>query len=156
MLTTTGNVQIDEKYLGGPGDLAFGESIAEADVKDKWRKYAAACQVEGTPSIVQVCHPGRQSMLGSGKRGFWEKNIAPSAIPLNIGSNLIACLARSLIFGTPKEMTLQEVRSLVTSYVGAAKFLHETGFSGIELHGAHGYLLGMYSEAVESILRINE
>jgi 2,4-dienoyl-CoA reductase-like NADH-dependent reductase (Old Yellow Enzyme family) len=143
-LMKAGNVHTDEKYLGGPGDLAFGQATAEAQVKETWKEYAAACHAEGAPAMVQVCHPGRQSVLGAGKKGFWDKNMAPSPIPLNIGSGPVAWMARGLVFGTPKEMTTQDVKDVIGGFVNAAKVVQEAGFNGMQLHGAHGYLIGVY------------
>jgi len=157
---TAGNVQVDITYLGGPFDLAApapsstttttknGEGRGGGDFDEKtlalWRKYADACQKHGTPAIVQICHPGRQSPLGAGKRGFFAKTIAPSAVPLDIGRGLLARSLRALLFGTPREMTVPEIEAVVRQFVDAARLMAESGFAGIELHGAHGYLIGMF------------
>ncbi|KAL6710248.1 hypothetical protein ACN47E_009194 [Coniothyrium glycines] len=138
-----GNVQINEKFLGSPGDLAFVD-LDNPEVKEKWKQYAAACRVEGTPTIVQVCHTGRQSLPGSGTRGFFEKTVAPSPIPLSLGDSLIARLFRSLLLGTPREMSTSEIHEMVRKFAEAAKFLAEVGFDGIQLHAAHGYLLSLF------------
>src|SRR5690606_17668137 len=48
---------------------------------------------------------------------------------------------RSFMFGTPKEMTVEEIEDVVERFVVAAKCVHSAGFKGVEVHGAHGYLL---------------
>jgi 2,4-dienoyl-CoA reductase-like NADH-dependent reductase (Old Yellow Enzyme family) len=134
---------IDERYKGDPGDLAI-ESEASKRPVEKWTAYAAAVQKEGTPALVQLNHPGRQSPLGAGTKGFWDKSLAPSAIGLNMGENLIARMASGLLFGTPKEMTIGDINDVVRRFAEAAKFCAEVGFAGIELHAAHGYLLAQF------------
>lgn len=139
----TGNVMIDERYKGDAGDLAIETDDAKRPV-ELWKAYASAIQKEGTPAFVQLNHPGRQSPLGAGTRGFWDKTMAPSAIGLNIGENLIARMASGLLFGTPKEMSISDIDDVKRRFAEAAKFIAEVGFSGIELHAAHGYLLAQF------------
>ncbi|KAI9779169.1 MAG: hypothetical protein M1839_007704 [Geoglossum umbratile] len=139
----TGNVLVDPRYLSTPEDLAIDPSILTNPHKlMAWKRWAEVTQSHGTPALVQINHPGRQSALGSGKRGFWEKNIAPSAVPLNFGPGYAAWLFRACIFGTPREMTVREVEDVVERFVVAAKVAKEAGFRGVEIHAAHGYLLG--------------
>ncbi|KAL2005374.1 hypothetical protein VTN00DRAFT_2585 [Thermoascus crustaceus] len=144
----TGNVHVDINHLGSPRDPAApgtshgGEFDPEALAI--WRRYADACQKHGTPGIVQVCHPGRQSPLGAGRRGFFAKSLAPSAVPIKIGDGLLAYFLGALLFGTPREMTVAEIENVVRQFVDTARLMKESGFMGIELHGAHGYLIDQF------------
>ena len=137
-----GNVQVSETYLGSPKDVAvFSQATARppSAIQDLWKNWAATCQRSGTPTIVQLCHPGRQSPLGAGNRGFFAKAVAPSAVRLNFGNNLLAKAAVSLMFGTPREMTVEEVSGqggIIDQFVTAARQCFEAGFKGVELHGA--------------------
>lgn len=81
-------------------------------------------------------HPGRQSPIGVGARGRWAKTVAPSRVPLDLGPGIIACTARQLIFGTPRELQIDEIEEIVERFVAAAKLSHEAGFKGVELHAA--------------------
>jgi len=101
-------------------------------------------QCDGTPGIVQLNHPGRQSPLGSGTKGFFEKNIAPSAVGMNVGDAFIARAAAAILFGTPRAMTEAEISHVVERFAATAKFLCDVGFKGIEIHAAHGYLLAQF------------
>jgi 2,4-dienoyl-CoA reductase-like NADH-dependent reductase (Old Yellow Enzyme family) len=67
--------------------------------------------------------------------------MSPSAVPLNIGNTLFARLLRWLVFGTSREMTLDDIQRVTQMFVDAAVLMAESGFSGVELHGAHGYIL---------------
>ncbi|KXH26183.1 NADH:flavin oxidoreductase/NADH oxidase [Colletotrichum simmondsii] len=143
-LVLTGNVEVDQKYLGSPKDIAYNDSIPYERQLDAWKAWAKVCNKNGTPTIVQVNHPGRQSPLGAGKRGFFEKAIAPSAIPLNFGQGLIARLISSLVFGTPRQMTVADIKDVVRRFARTAKLASDAGFAGMEIHGAHGYLLAQF------------
>lgn len=93
---------------------------------------------------MQLCHPGRQSPLGAGERGLLTSTIAPSPIPLDIGDGILATLVRMLVFATPREMTVADIETVTRQFVDAAHLMADAGFSGIELHGAHGYLIGKF------------
>ncbi|KAJ5572625.1 hypothetical protein N7450_009609 [Penicillium hetheringtonii] len=138
----TGNVQIDPRHLGGRGDFATGDfSEAKPDELDAWKRYANSCQQHGTPAIAQICHPGRQSPRGAGDRGLFESPIAPSAIPLDIGKGWAASIIRNIAFGEPQAMTHADINRVIAQFVNCARLLAHCGFSGIEIHAAHGYLL---------------
>ncbi|KAF9872018.1 NADH: flavin oxidoreductase/NADH oxidase [Colletotrichum karsti] len=143
-LVMTGNVEVDDRYLGQPGDVAYNEDIPYERMLSAWQTWAAACNQNGTPTIVQVNHPGRQSPLGAGKRGFREKALAPSPVPLNLGDGLLSRLISSLLFGTPREMTVAEIQDVVRRFAQTAKLASDAGFAGIEIHAAHGYLLAQF------------
>lgn len=141
---------MDINHLGSPRDPAAPGTTSNGGDFDPetlaiWRRYADACQKHGTPGIVQVCHPGRQSPLGAGRRGLFAKSLAPSAVPIKIGDGLLAYLLGALLFGTPREMTVAEIENVVRQFVDTARLMKESGFMGIELHGAHGYLIGRFA-----------
>ncbi|CEO60432.1 Putative Catalytic activity: NADH acceptor <=_ NAD() reduced acceptor [Penicillium brasilianum] len=141
----TGNIQVDVRHLGGHGDLATCEDQEyEQDSLNAWRRYANNCQQNGTPAIAQICHPGRQSPRGAGERGFFEKTIAPSEIALDIGNGLSATIVRNLVFGVPQAMTHFDIDRIIAQFVTCARILAQCGFSGIEIHAAHGYLLSQF------------
>ena len=63
---------------------------------------------------------------------------------LNFGSSLLAGVASSLLFGTPKAMTEDDISLVIDQFVAGAKLSFQAGFKGVELHGAHGYLLAQF------------
>ncbi|KAL1971003.1 hypothetical protein VTN77DRAFT_2837 [Rasamsonia byssochlamydoides] len=141
----TGNVQVDPDYLGGPNDPVAGEYNGnDTKTLDAWRKYADACQKHGTPAIVQICHPGRQSPRGAGRRGLCAPTLAPSAIPLNFGDSYLERFFTWLAFGSPREMTVADIERVVRRFVDTARLMADSGFAGVELHAAHGYLLTQF------------
>ncbi|GME28585.1 hypothetical protein GTA08_BOTSDO12859 [Neofusicoccum parvum] len=145
-MVLTGNVQVDGNYLGANGDIALDTSI-EPELLSSWKRWAQASHISKAPVVMQINHPGRQSPIGAGKRSLCAKNIAPSPIPLNLGSGMIAKSAVSLMFGTPKEMEQQDIDTVVQQFAIAARLAAESGFSGVEIHAAHGYLLSTFLTA---------
>lgn len=143
-MVLTGNVQVDTKFLGQPGDTSIIDN--EAKQLESWRAWAKA--VKGphgtTPAIVQINHPGRQSPAGAGTKGFFTKNVAPSPVALQLGPGLLARLASALVMGTPREMSAADIEEVVAQFARAAKLSADAGFDGVELHAAHGYLLAQF------------
>lgn len=85
----------------------------------------------GGKIVCQLIHGGRQvPQEASGVQG-----IAPSAIKDPTGNEV------------PKEMTLQDIKDIKQSFVNAAVRAKSAGFDGVEIHGAHGYLLNQFLSA---------
>ncbi|KHN97120.1 Aldolase-type TIM barrel [Metarhizium album ARSEF 1941] len=143
-LVMTGNVQVDEAYLGTPDDNAVNAGIPRDQLLASWREWAASCSRSGTPTIVQLNHPGRQSMPGAGSHGFLGKTMAPSVVPVRLGDGLVARLLSALVFGSPREMDAHDIRHVVARFVEGARLAHDAGFAGIQIHAAHGYLLAQF------------
>lgn len=143
-MVLTGNVQVDARHIGHHGDVAFNDSVSYDEQLAHWKRWAERCNRNGTPTVVQVNHPGRQSMPFTGQRWFWEKTLSSSAVPLTVGEGLMPALVGRLVFGTPKEMTIEEVRHVVQGFARTAKLAADAGFAGIEIHAAHGYLLDQF------------
>ncbi|KAL5364888.1 hypothetical protein BJX96DRAFT_188172 [Aspergillus floccosus] len=143
-----GNVQVDINHLGTPldpalpGDYTGKESNPE--LVSLWTQYAAACQQHGVPSIVQICHPGRQSVRVAGKRGIFAPTIAPSAIPLAMGDGWLDRIVSGIVFPAPREMTQADIDAVTRKFVDTARLMADAGFSGVQLHGAHGYLIDQF------------
>jgi 2,4-dienoyl-CoA reductase-like NADH-dependent reductase (Old Yellow Enzyme family) len=136
---------VSERYLGMPEDMALSPAgMNNASVLTAWKKWAQTAQQNGIPALVQLNHPGRQSALGSGKRGFFDKTLSSSATPLDFGAGIVPTLMRALVFGTPKEMTHDDIDQVIARFEVGAQLAQKAGFKGVELHGAHGYLLGKF------------
>jgi 2,4-dienoyl-CoA reductase-like NADH-dependent reductase (Old Yellow Enzyme family) len=95
---------------------------------ERWAKAATA---DGTHCWVQLNHPGKQA-----PKGLNRETVAPSAIPF--AANLQA------FFPTPRELTAQEIEALVVRFAEAARAVKQAGFTGVQLHGAHGYLISQF------------
>jgi len=85
---------------------------------------------EGAKIAVQLHHTGRQNSQGNTERN--EPPLAPTA---DITS----------AFGTPpRAIEVDEIPGLIDKYVQGARRAVAAGFDAVELHGAHGYLLGQF------------
>ncbi|PWY94779.1 FMN-linked oxidoreductase [Aspergillus sclerotioniger CBS 115572] len=136
-LVISGNVQVDPEHLGGPGDFAVNASLPESRVLAAFTAWASASQRHGTKAVVQLCHPGRQIAFNRG-------TVAPSAVPMDLGDAIVPRLLNALVFGTPREMTVQQIQDTVRRFAEAARVMAAAGFAGVELHAAHGYLLTQF------------
>lgn len=142
-MLVTGNVQVDRRYLSTPFDNTLSPELGN-ELKASWKSWAHSSTQHGTPIVMQLSHPGRQSPLGAGKRSIFAKNLAPSALDLDMGPGYIARWSTKLIFGTPQEMTQADIDAVVSQFISASRLAADTGFSGVQLHGAHGYLLSQF------------
>ncbi len=88
---------------------------------------AETIQFHGAKALMQLCHGGGQSPSSLIKRS----PLAPSAIPGKSGE-------------FPKEMTIDEIKKVVSSFGDAALRTQKAGFDGVEIHGAHGYLINQF------------
>lgn len=83
----------------------------------------------GAKVMIQLCHPGRQSMT------FWnydQQPVAPSAIPENEFLQM------------PRELGREEIHSIIEKFGRSAALAVKGGADGIELHAAHGYLINEF------------
>ena len=141
-----GNIQVDVNHLGSPFDPALHDEYtgegSNSNLVAEWKKYADITQKHGTPALAQICHPGRQSFRVAGKRGMFAQTIAPSAVPINIGDGCLERIIAAVAWTPPREMTRADVERVIRQFVDTARLMADAGFAGIELHGAHGYLIG--------------
>lgn len=83
----------------------------------------------GVKIFCQLHHPGRQNHTGL---AGGKPTLAPSAIPCKYTKSLV------------REMTNAEIKSMVLDFINAAVRAQSSGFDGVEVHGAHGYLVGSF------------
>ncbi|KAF2756845.1 FMN-linked oxidoreductase [Pseudovirgaria hyperparasitica] len=145
----TGNVMVDSSHRGSPSDVALPSSIAtsspsapsdRATALALWTAWANAIQSNGTPAVMQVNHPGRQCPRNLRKGAA----LAPSAIPLQLGTGLFARFISWVVFGSPREMSKDDIQHVVAEFAETARLASDAGFKGVELHAAHGYLLAQF------------
>ncbi|MBQ0728223.1 MAG: NADH:flavin oxidoreductase/NADH oxidase family protein [Thalassolituus oleivorans] len=127
-LIITGNVMIDRRAMTGPG----GVVLENADNLKKFKQWSHAARVNGAQFWMQINHPGRQMMANLGQQTW-----APSAIALDLGS-------MSKHFGMPSEMTEAVIADVIKRFANTAELSEEAGFTGVQIHAAHGYLLSQF------------
>ncbi|WP_339413627.1 alkene reductase [Pseudomonas sp. EA_35y_Pfl2_R5] len=105
-----------------------------------WKKVTLAVHEAGGLIFAQLWHTGRASHpdFHGG-----ELPVAPSAVPFNSQAFTPEGIKPSV---TPRELTLDEIKSTITDYEKAAQAAKEAGFDGVEVHGANGYLPAQFLE----------
>jgi 2,4-dienoyl-CoA reductase-like NADH-dependent reductase (Old Yellow Enzyme family) len=103
---------------------------------DAWKPVVKAIQQEGSVAIMQMFHCGRMSWPEVNPAG---RVIAPSAVTPkqdnpNTGSP----------YTLPEAMTQFDIDHVINGFVETARGAVEAGFDGIEIHGAHGYLINNF------------
>lgn len=63
---------------------------------------------------------------------------------MKIGSGYLASAVRMGVFGTPKAMTMEDIEDVKQKFVWAVRMVAQTGFKGVQLHVAHGFLLSEF------------
>lgn len=82
----------------------------------------------GTKIFGQIWHCGRQGESMHSRLPLWSASPIPSPANREI----------------PHEMTVKEIAEVVSSFATTATYFREAGFDGVEIHGAHGYLLTQF------------
>lgn len=126
-LLITGNVMIDARALGEPGNVILEDDRHLAAFHD----WAVRGQRDGTQVWVQLNHPGKQA-----PRGLNAETVAPSALPFP------GAMGRA--FATPRALTREEIHGLSGRFAASARLAQRAGFGGVQLHAAHGYLLSQF------------
>ena len=119
---------VDTMALGEARNVVV-EDYNNFELLKKWAK-----SVEGTSVHLwpQINHPGRQAFASINR-----KIVAPSAISLSLGS-------ASKMFKIPKALSGQEIWSIIKRFGNTARIMKAAGFTGCQIHGAHGYLVSQF------------
>jgi 2,4-dienoyl-CoA reductase-like NADH-dependent reductase (Old Yellow Enzyme family)/thioredoxin reductase len=95
---------------------------------------AKAIKKNDVKAMLQLGHPGKQMPSMGGK-----KPIAPSDVPDPVFKSQVHVL------------TVEEIHHLVVLYVQAAVRAMKAGFDGVEIHGAHGYLISSFLSPFDNV-----
>ncbi|EEU3237315.1 NADH-dependent flavin oxidoreductase [Escherichia coli O157] len=116
-----------------PSGIGFTHEFAAYDDRfiNSLEKLAAAAKSGGAPAILQIFHAGNKAI--------------PELVPNN---DVISARASSVKSGDfmkrvvqSREMTENEIQETIRAFGDVTKRAIKAGFDGIELHGAHGFLL---------------
>ena len=125
----TGNVQVDRRNLEGPANVVIDKNNYKNQLSNL-KEWSAAGTKNNTQLWMQISHAGRQT-----PGEINSSPMAPSNIRLKIpGKN----------YGTPVPMTEEDILDVIEKFVFTAKIARETGFTGVQFHSAHGYLLSEF------------
>ena len=126
-LLVSGNIMVDREHIGEPKNVV----LDERSNLDAFRKWTAAGTENGNEFWAQLNHPGKQI-----PNFINRQPVAPSAISLSGG------LEKG--FATPRALEHDEIEAIIQRFATAAKLAKEVGFTGVQIHGAHGYLVSQF------------
>jgi len=95
------------------------------------KKLATAAKKGGSPAILQIYHAGNKAVL----------DLIPDGIPVSASP---VALAPSMFYAggvISRELTQEEILEMIKAFGETTHRAIKAGFDGIELHGAHGFLL---------------
>jgi 2,4-dienoyl-CoA reductase-like NADH-dependent reductase (Old Yellow Enzyme family) len=127
-LIISGNVMVDSRAMTGPGGVVL-EDETHLNLFKRWAQIGRS---KGAQFWLQINHPGRQMQANLGQQTW-----APSAVPLDMGK-------MSRHFNTPHAMTQENIDEVIQRFVRSARLAEQAGFTGVEIHAAHGYLLSQF------------
>jgi len=125
----SGNIQIDRDHLERPGNVVIDRPADEA-MMTALKSWAEVATRSGNHFWAQISHAGRQTQSNVNPHPK-----APSAVKLGLPGGQ---------FGEPMALTLEEIEILVDHFALAAKTCQAAGFTGAQIHAAHGYLLSSF------------
>ena len=125
----SGNIQVDGDHLERPGNVIVDNALSN-DAFAALQRMAAAGTRNGNHLWAQISHAGRQT-----QKIVNQAPKAPSAVRLRLPQSQ---------FGDPVALTAEEIESVVERFVRCAVTCKEAGFTGVQFHSAHGYLLSQF------------
>ncbi|PJG86359.1 NADH:flavin oxidoreductase/NADH oxidase family protein [Conservatibacter flavescens] len=123
----TGHVMIDRRFSANFDTTAVDDE-RDLPILQAW---AQAGTQNGTKLLMQLNHPGKQIPKNVNKQP-----VAPSAVPLS--------KELSALFNPPRVLSEDEIFDIIRRFRQSAKIAEKAGFSGVQIHAAHGYLLSQF------------
>ncbi len=133
-LLLSGNMMVDRRYTAEPRNVVLDE-LSDAST---FKRLAAVGQQNDTHFWVQLNHPGRQVA-----KAFAWQPLAPSEVPMKNGLRLV--------YNKPKAMSEAQIYEVIAKFATSARLAKEWGFSGVQIHAAHGYLINQFLSPAENI-----
>lgn len=125
----SGNIQIDADHLERPGNVVIDREPDET-MRHALASWAQAATRNGNHFWAQISHAGRQT-----QKIVNPHPKAPSAVKVGLPGGQ---------FGEPVALTVPEIEEIVRRFGVCAAAVKEAGFTGVQVHSAHGYLLSQF------------
>jgi len=125
----SGNIQVDRDHLERPGNVII-DSQPSAEMQSALASWAKAATRNGNHFWAQISHAGRQTQKIINKTPK-----APSAVKLGLPGGQ---------FGEPVALTAEEIAEIVRRFAVCASAVKAAGFTGVQVHSAHGYLFSQF------------
>src|SRR6202011_3131253 len=121
-LLISGNVMVDGAALEAPRNVV----IEDDRHREQLRRWAAVTEGTDAKFVLQLSHPGRQTMRGNVLRGGAQDVVGPSEVPLAVGGNRL--------FRGPRALSEAEITEIIGRFARAARIAANAGFHGVEIH----------------------
>ncbi|KAF2640654.1 NADH:flavin oxidoreductase/NADH oxidase-like protein [Massarina eburnea CBS 473.64] len=129
----TGNILFEYDHLEAPGNAIVPRGAPyEGERFENFKELATQAKKHGSLIIAQTSHPGRQVTDNVQKHP-----ISASEVPLE-GNPF------GMTFAKPRAATDEDIKNVIEGFAHSAEYLEKAGYDGVELHGAHGYLLAQF------------
>jgi 2,4-dienoyl-CoA reductase-like NADH-dependent reductase (Old Yellow Enzyme family) len=129
----TGNIMIEYDHLEAAGNPIIPRgSKYEGERFERFKELATEAKKHGSLIVGQVSHPGRQVEDKIQKHPI-------SASDVQLEGNIMG-----MTFAKPRAATEEDIKNIIEGFAHAAEYLEKAGYDGIQLHGAHGYLLAQF------------
>ena len=135
-LLLSGNIQVDRWHLERPGNVVLEDESGLAALQTM----AAAGRSQGAHFWAQISHTGRQ--VDSAING---EPLAPSSVEIDVLRGIGYSFAR------PRAMTEAEIEQAIAQFGATARLTKAAGFTGVQIHAAHGYLPSQFSSPISNI-----
>lgn len=127
----SGNLLVNPRDLEAPGNPVISRDSMSDEKRQAFRDMATQAKAHGSLFIAQLSHAGRQVAE------FIQPHPS-SASDVKLDDRL------GMTFGKPEPMSEEKIKQTIDEFAFAAEECHKAGFDGIQLHGAHGYLLAQF------------
>jgi 2,4-dienoyl-CoA reductase-like NADH-dependent reductase (Old Yellow Enzyme family) len=132
-LILTGNIMIAYDQLEAPGNPIIPDDAPFSGERfEAFKEMGAQSKKHGSLVVGQVSHPGRQT----------EARLQPN--PVSASDVQLEGEVMGMKFAKPHAASIEEIQRIIAGFTHAAEYLYKAGYDGIELHGAHGYLLAQF------------
>lgn len=133
-LILTGNIMFEYDHLEAPGNpiIPRDAPLSGDERSAAFKEMATQGKANGMLMVGQVSHPGRQVV----------DKVQPN--PISASDVQLEGQVMGMTFAKPRAATDQDIANIKEGFAHAAEYLEKNNYDGIQLHGAHGYLLAQF------------
>lgn len=128
----SGNVMFTYEDLEAPGNPIIPRDAEYSGERfERFSQMATEGKKEGSLMIAQVGHAGRQT----------DARVQPHPVS---ASDVQLVKGGFASYAKPRAATEKDIEDVINGFAHAAEYLEKAGWDGLQLHGAHGYLLAQF------------
>lgn len=129
----TGNIMLEGDQLEAAGCTVISLDDKPGGPRfEAYKKLAEVTKAKRSLVVGQLSHPGRQV----------TEHICKT--PISASDVQLEGIVLGMTFAKPRPATQEDIDKVIKQFVHAAEYLAAAGYDGVELHGAHGYLLAQF------------